>query len=127
MGPDVRDVAGNWMNQNNNAVNGESSGDAYSGTLPDRARRRRRRSRTARVSSRATWGAGGLEFRGQRRRHLVGDQHQQSARRHVCPAGQPAGQCGTRTQDAILKLDLSGQVGATNLEFDFWAKQIGDD
>ena len=32
VGPDVRDAAGNWMNQNDNAVNGES-GDAYSGTF----------------------------------------------------------------------------------------------
>src|SRR4029079_10920603 len=30
------------------------------------------------------------------------------------------------TQDAVLALNLAGQVGATNLEVDFWAQQISD-
>ena len=131
VGPNVSDVAGNPMNQNGNVSNGEAA-DAYSGTVNFESIVPTLGSAPVLFSEGfeswppvpAYWSFG--RDGGSGTVTAVSSDGPKSGGWHL--HFNSASFDRNLSQWAVLKLDLSGQAGATNLFLDFWAKlQSGAD
>ncbi|MFO0878188.1 MAG: tandem-95 repeat protein [Gemmataceae bacterium] len=122
VGPYVLDVAGNLMNQDNDLIVGETNGeDTFTGTFQVRAAAQA-------FPYTQDFNSGTLALPGW-------SFASSSGTIEVTGSDGPRGSNHLRlthtansnaTRDAVLKMDLSSQFGATNLALDFWAKKLGD-
>ena len=126
VGPDVQDLSGNSMNQDDDAVVGETNGqDLYSGVIQVGSLNGAAFPYTQDFEDgsltplASTWSfavsSGTLAVTSGNSPH-GGSYHLQMTN------GTPNTHT---TQEGVLKLDLSSQAGATDLELDFWLKKLG--
>ncbi|MEQ8789709.1 MAG: Ig-like domain-containing protein, partial [Pirellulaceae bacterium] len=124
VGPDIRDAAGNLMNQDGDAGNGETNGnDDYDGVFQIGGAAQLfpalQSFESGTLGSLPGWsfavGGGAVDVSSDGGPH-GGNYHL----RMIGPAGN-----GSTQRDAVLLMDLSSQVGATNLELDFWMQGGG--
>jgi hypothetical protein len=124
VGPDIRNVDGTLMNQDGDAINGETSGqDAYDGNVTVGPPMAQAPSVTQRFESLdlgsfpgwsfAVSGTGTIQVTNQSSPH-GGAYHLKFDQ----------GASGTTTQEAVLLLDLSAHASATDLELDFWLQTL---
>jgi hypothetical protein len=120
VGPNVTDVAGNPMNQNGNAGNGEAT-DAYNGTVVYATEAvtipYAQDFEVGDIDALAGWSFNSLNGT----IAVVGTNAPHGGGYHLQMAG---GNPSYTPRQAILKVDLTAQAGHTNLVLDFWFKRL---